>query len=97
MESNDPYCVADVTLALRFALDANIGGLHLMKMQTKQNIMGFYNPIPPFKQEYDTPVLCIVYVLNASDPERPQERDIIHIDYFKDHQEVKIVIEPQGA
>ena len=33
--SNDPYCVADVTIAIRFAMDVASGGLLLEKMRTK--------------------------------------------------------------
>lgn len=54
-----PYGVCDVTIPLRFSLEAN--GLTLEKMKTKENIIGFYNPIPPFKIEHDYPVLCILY------------------------------------
>jgi len=81
--SNDPYCVADATIALRFAMDVASGGLVLEKMRTKQNLLGFYNPIPPFKQE--SPVLCVVYVLN-------QAADVINISYYNDKEEVKIGI-----
>ena len=80
--SNDPYCVADVTIAIRFNLEH--AGVHLQKMKTKSNIMGFYNPIPPFKKEYDTPVLCVVYMRNSE--------DVVHIDYFSDREEVKILV-----
>ena len=65
--ANNPYGVVDVTIPLRFMLDTSTESLHIEKMKTKQNIMGFYNPIPPFKKEYDHPVLCIVYVKNAQD------------------------------
>jgi hypothetical protein len=51
-------------------------------------LLGFYNPIPPFKQE--SPVLCIVYVLNAQDPMMLREQDLVHVDYFNDREEVKI-------
>lgn len=76
--------MADVTIAIRFAMDVPSGGLHLEKMRTKQNLLGFYNPIPPFKQEQ--PVLCVVYVLNRA-------QDEIHIDYYNDREEVKIGIQ----
>ena len=82
--------MADVTIALRFALEVATGGLHLEKMRTKQNLLGFYNPIPPFKQ--DKPVLCIVYVLNG-DPMRLREQDMVHVDYFNDREEVRIFSE----
>ena len=82
--SNDPYCVADVTIALRFAMDVAAGGLLLERMRTKQNLLGFYNPIPPFKQEQ--PVLCVVYVLNRA-------QDEVHIGYYNDREEVKIGIQ----
>jgi hypothetical protein len=70
-------------------------------MQTKQNLLGFYNPIPPFKREYENPVLCLVYTLGEPLPEgfyadlaaRPPQK--LHIDYFNDRQEVKIVVPPQ--
>lgn len=94
--SNDPYCVADVTIAVRFAMDPAVGGLHLVKMQTKQNIMGFYNPIPPFRKESDTPVLCLVYVLNSQDPAR-LTNDAIHVDYYSDQSEVKLLIPSNEA
>jgi hypothetical protein len=81
---NEPFCVADVTLALRFALEPSKHGLVLERMNTKQHILGFYNPIPPFKQESDHPVLCVIYSLNARD-------DLVQISYFRDIQEVKIV------
>jgi len=80
--------VADVTLAVRFALDPNTGGVHFPRMQTKQNIMGFYNPIPPFKRDYDNPVLCVIYTLNESlpniDDENYQPPQTMHIQYFTD-------------
>lgn len=61
ISNNDPYCMADVTVAIWFALDAQKGGLHLQKMSTKTNIMGFYNPIPPYLVDNEHPVLCIIY------------------------------------
>lgn len=79
-----PYAICDVTIPLRFSLESN--GLVLEKMKTKENIMGFFNPIPPFKLEYDYPVLCIIY-------KKPSEGDVVHIDYFNDDEEVKILID----
>jgi len=60
--------------------------------------MGFYNPIPPFKREYENPVLCLIYTLGEPLPEglnadaaalAPHQ---LHIDYFNDRQEVKILV-----
>lgn len=53
-----PYGICDVTLTLRFMLEEN--GLVIESMNTKENLIGFYNPIPPFKIEHDYPVLCVV-------------------------------------
>lgn len=50
-------------------------------MRTKENILGFYNPIPPFKLEHDCPVLCIIY-------KKPSEGDVVHINYYRDDEEV---------
>ena len=35
VEPNEPFCVADVTIACQFGLDTNINGLHFPRMQTK--------------------------------------------------------------
>ena len=56
--------------------------------------MGFYNPIPPFKREYENPVFCVIYTLNERAPDAnnflpPQK---LFIDYFSDRQEVRIVV-----
>lgn len=80
-----PFCISDVTIPVRFALDEN--GLILEKMKTKENILGFFNPIPPFKEEHDHPVLCIVYRKPAQDP------DTFHINYYSDSEEVKILLD----
>jgi len=48
--------------------------------------MGFYNPIPPFKKEYETPVLCIVY----SKPSQEGEESQNIVQFFSDRSEVKI-------
>ena len=101
LEPNEPACVADVTLGVRFSLDSTVPGLFIPKMQTKQNLLGFYNPIPPFKREYENPVLCLVYTLgepllegfNADLAAKPPQN--LHIDYFNDRQEVKIIVPPQ--
>ena len=84
--------MADVTLAIRFSLEPSVPGLLIPRMTTKQNLMGFYNPIPPFKKEYENPVLCIVYTLREPLPEGPNA-DLaarppreLHIDYFTDRQ-----------
>jgi hypothetical protein len=65
-------------------------------MSTKSNLMGFYNPIPPFKKEYDSPVFCLIYTLGEPLPEgdiqvRPPPKEL-HIKYFTDRQEVKILV-----
>ena len=95
VEPNEPFGVSDATIALRFALDVNAGGLYFPRMQTKQNIMGFYNPIPPFKKEYENPVLCVVYTLGERAPSMGEGEFVapktLHIDYYSDKQEVKIV------
>ena len=92
--------MADVTLGIRFSLDSTLPGLFIPKMQTKQNLLGFYNPIPPFKRGYDNPVLCLVYTLGERLPEGVNE-DLaaepprnLYKHYFSDRQEVKIVAQP---
>ena len=45
-----PFGIADVTIPLRFCLDET--GLKIVRMKTKSNIIGFYNPIPPFQEEH---------------------------------------------
>ena len=54
-----PEFVSDVTVFLRFILEEK--GLHVKCKTTKNDIMGFFNPIPPFMKEHDYPYLCIVY------------------------------------
>jgi hypothetical protein len=83
-----PYCVSDVTVAIRFALEKQ--GLLLEKMKTKENLLGFFNPIPPFKNEHDHPVLCLIYKKPIE-----QGQDTIYVKYFNDDEEVKIVVEDQ--
>lgn len=46
--------------------------------------MGFFNPIPSFRNDHSHPVLCLVYKKPSID------NDAIHIDYYKDSEEVKI-------
>jgi hypothetical protein len=59
----------------------------LQGSKTKENIMGFFNPMPAFMKEHDTPVLCIVY-------KKPQEQgETIFISYFKDDEDVDINIQ----
>ena len=70
-----------MTVGLRFALDQS--GLLIPRMQTKQNLMGFYNPIPPFKKEL--PVLCVIYTLNESLPAGEDWNvGTLRVDYFTD-------------
>ena len=76
-----PHFMLDVTIPIRFALDK--GKLHLQKMASKQNLVGFFNPIPPFKREADRPVLCVIYTLN-NDPSK------VWICYYSDKAEVII-------
>jgi len=76
-----PYGICDVTIPIWFSLEAN--GLLLEKSKTKENILGFYNPIPPFKLEHDFPVLCIIYSVGG-------ENDTVHVNYYNDEEEVMI-------
>jgi hypothetical protein len=71
-----PYGICDVTIPIRFSLDDE--GLRIESMKTKENLMGFYNPIPPFKEEHNHPVLCIIYTRPNIDPET------YHIEYYND-------------
>lgn len=48
-----PDFIADVTIFARFALDEK--GLLLKCKSTKTDIMGFFNPIPPFMREHAYP------------------------------------------
>ncbi|CDW77329.1 UNKNOWN [Stylonychia lemnae] len=84
--SEMPYGISDVTIPIRFSLEPN--GLTLEKMKTKENILGFFNPIPPFRMEHDNPVLCIIY-------KRQEESDTIRVSYYSDDEEVKILIDVQ--
>ena len=97
LEPNEPACVADVTLAIRFSLDPNLPGLYIPKMSTKQNLMGFFNPIPPFKKEYENPVLCLIYTIGEAmpDPQRDVVAANLHITFYSDRQEVKILVPGQ--
>ena len=72
--SDMPYGICDVTVPIRFCLDAN--GLKLESMSTKENLLGFYNPIPKFRPEHEYPVLCIIYKEGLEGP--------IHINYYSD-------------
>ncbi len=83
-----PFQICDVTVAVRFATEPE-SGLHLQPGKTKENILGFYNPIPAFMPEHEHPVLCIVY-------KRPllEGNDSVHVEYFADHEEVKLPINP---
>ena len=79
-----PLYIADVTSSVRFNIED-----HGLKLQgkTKANIMGFYNPIPPFKREHDYPVLCLVY-------KKPREDNSkIYVTYYNDNEDVSIPIE----
>ncbi len=77
-----PYAVCDVTISLRFMQDEN--GLVIENMNTKENLIGFFNPIPPFKLEHDYPVLCVIYM-------KTSVNDEVHIQYFNDSEEVRII------
>jgi hypothetical protein len=81
-----PDYIADVTIFARFALDDK--GLTLKCKNTKSDIMGFFNPIPPFMMGHEHPSLCIVYKKKGSREEG--YRNVVHIDYFKDKQDVII-------
>lgn len=71
--------IADVTIGVRFAMvDSSVT---LEKMRTKRDLMGFFNPIAPIKNE--APVLCVIYVKNPSDRVNFLG-DVMHVDYFKD-------------
>lgn len=55
-----PTCICDVTIPLRFVLEPNTG-LVLEKMNTKDSVFGFFNPIPPFMLNHSHPILCIIF------------------------------------
>ena len=81
-----PFGIADVTIPIRFCLEP-LTGLKIEKMRTKEHILGFFNPIPPFLAEHDNPVLCIVYK-DFTDPLYPL--GVVHINYYSDQEEVSI-------
>lgn len=76
--------MVDVTTPVRFNIEEH--GIKLLG-KTKAHVMGFFNPIPPFKREHDYPVLCIVY-------KKPSENaNVIHVKYYNDNEDVNIPIE----
>eukprot|EP00347_Sterkiella_histriomuscorum_P020714 403336759 len=85
ISSEMPYGICDVTIPIRFGLEGK--GVIFEKMRTKENILGFYNPIPPFKLEHDCPVLCIIFKRPA------QNADQVYINYFRDDQNVEILFD----
>ena len=60
-------------------------------MRTKENLMGFYNLIPPFVQNQQK-VLCIIYAkgngVDLIDLDNPNTK--IYVGYYSDQEEVKI-------
>ena len=71
--------IVNVTIATRFHLDTKLKGINMAS--TKQNLLGFFNPIPSFMPEHESPWLCIIY-------KRGEET---FTEYFKDNQPVKIL------
>mmetsp|Transcript_19466 Transcript_19466/g.18582 ORF Transcript_19466/g.18582 Transcript_19466/m.18582 type:complete len:200 (+) Transcript_19466:1906-2505(+) len=81
-----PKFICDVTIFCRFHLDQT--GLNLKCKDTKNDVMGFFNPIPPFVVGHQTPHLCVIY--KRGDGVELSNR--ITVQYFRDSDTVKIPI-----
>ena len=69
--ANLPNLVLDVTIPVRHSLDPKpdpAGKVGLRINRKKQNLVGFFNPIPScLPNESSNPYLCIVYKTYTSD------------------------------
>ena len=85
-----PNLVLDVTIPVRHSLDPKpdaIGRVGLRINRKKQNLVGFFNPIPScLPNESSNPYLCIVYKTFSS-----EGAEIIE-SYHKENSRVMILV-----
>ena len=91
-----PNLVCDVTIPVCYQLDPakdadSMQGLRLSR--SKQNIVGFYNPIPPcLPVEHRNPSLCVVYQVQVKTQDPNEKVYDIMVKYFSEKEKVQILV-----
>ena len=93
---NVPNLIIDVTIPVRYMLD-NIadkeGKVGLRISGKKQNLVGFFNPIPScLPTETENPYLCIIYKKQLVSKNEAESCSEISESYFKENSKVEILV-----